>query len=112
MLVWQGWGITAVLFPLVFVLIMESLIGSPLGSNLYGAKIWSVPLACILSAIPVFILGNKLNKKPGRIVVDQETNEVIELKTKHTFFWVPLQYWSFIIVGISVWMYLVETGMI
>lgn len=112
MLVWQGWGITAVLFPLLSVLLIELFVGSVLGSTLPDAKIWSVPLAFILSAIPVFILGNKLNKKPGRIVVDQETNEVIELKTKHTFFWLPLQYWSFIIVGISVWMYFVGIGMI
>lgn len=112
MLVWQGWGITAALFPILSVLLMELFVDSPLGANLHDPKSWSLCLGFSLSAIPIYILGNKLNNMPGRMLVDQETNEVVELKAKHTFFWVPLQYWSFVIVGIGGWMYLVEIGAI
>ena len=105
MLVWQGWGILAALLPVVFILLMELLVSSPLGSTFPDARNWSTPLGFVLSAIPIFILGHKLNNKPGRIVVDQETQEVIELKKKHTFFWLPLQYWSFAIIAMSAWMY-------
>lgn len=105
MLVWQGWGIMVALIPVVFVLLMELFVNSPLGSTIPDANNWGTPLAFILSAIPIYLLGHKLNSKPGRMVVDQETQEMIELKTNHTFFWVSLESWSFVIIAISVWMF-------
>lgn len=93
-------------------LLIEFIVNSYFGDGFYKASSWPMPVAFLVSAISVFILGFKLNNKPGRIVVDIETNEQIELKTTHSFFWIPMQYWSVIIVCISIWMYLSNIGMI
>jgi hypothetical protein len=112
MLIWKGWGISAFIIPLICSLLMQLFINSNFGDGYYTAASWPLPLALLLSSIPVFILGQKLNKKPGRIVVDLETNEKIELKTTHSLFWVPMQYWSLVTIAVSVWMYLSNTGVI
>ncbi len=112
MLIWKGWGIGAFIIPLAFALVMEFLADSCLGAGYYKAANWPFPLALLLSSIPLFILGFRLNKKPGRLVVDTKTNEKIELKTTHSLFWIPMQYWSLIIIGISVWIYLSNIGYI
>lgn len=112
MLIWKGWGLLAIICPLVFALLMEFCVDSALGAGFYKTGSWPLPLAFMLSAIPVVILGQKLNKKPGRIVIDPENNEKLELKKIHSFFWVPLQYWALVLCGLSIWIYLSNLGLI
>jgi len=112
MLVWKGWGLMALGIPVICSLLTGFIVNYHFGEGFYKASSWPMPVAFLVSAIPVFILGYKLNNKPGRIVVDIETNEQIELKTIHSFFWIPMQYWGIIIVCISIWMYLSNIGMI
>jgi len=112
MLVWKGWGLMVLAIPLACSFLLQFIVNFNFGEEFYKTESWPMPVAFILSAIPVFILGYKLNNKPGRVVVDIETNERIELKTIHSFFWIPMQYWGAIIICISIWMYLANTGMI
>jgi len=112
MLVWKGWGFLVFLIPLFCSLLIQFILDSNFGDGFYKSTSWTMPLVFIFSAVPTCILGYKLNNKAGRIVVDIETNERIELKEKHSFFWIPMQYWAVIIIGISAWMYLANIGFI
>ncbi|MDY0189930.1 MAG: hypothetical protein RBR22_04270 [Desulfuromonas sp.] len=112
MLIWKGWGILAIICPLICALLIEFCVDSLFGSGFYQAASWPLPLAFMLSAIPVLFFGQKLNKKPGRIVIDPENNEKLVLKETHSLFWVPLQYWSIALCGLSVWIYLANIGLI
>ena len=112
MLVWKGWGISAIIIPVTCAVLMELSVDASFGVGYYKAASWPMPLALLLSSIPVFILGHKLNKRPGRMLVDPETNERVELKTTHTVFWIPMQYWSLVIIGVSGWMYAANIGLI
>ena len=112
MVVWKGWGFSVLLIPVLCALLMEFSIDSYFGAGFYRSASWPIPLAFLLSSVPVFVFGSRLNNKPARIVVDVETNERLELKTTHSFFWLPMQYWSLVIIGLAVWMYLANIGMI
>lgn len=37
-------------------------------------------------------------------------NEQVEIKTSHSMFWIPLQYWAFLIIAMCGWMYAANTG--
>ncbi|MDC9729166.1 MAG: hypothetical protein PSN04_07545 [Methyloprofundus sp.] len=112
MLVWKGWGLLALLIPVALNILMQFGIDYFLGAGFYKAATWSLPLAFSLSSIPVFLVGYQLNKKPARTLVDIETHEIVELKTIHSFFWIPLQYWSAILLVVSLWVYLANIGII
>ena len=83
MIIWRGWGIIVV--PIVLII-------GILGANEHSNNITAIRLA--ISAIIVWKLGNLLNNKKGRLLVDQETNEVVELRSKNDLFWIDMQYWA------------------
>ena len=108
MIIWKGWGILGVLIPVLLSISVDATTDSMLGVNMYKNSTWAMPLVLALSAIIVYFVGYKLNNKPGKIVIDPENNERIELKTVHSIFWIPLQYWAGIILAFSIWMYIVN----
>lgn len=110
MVVWKGWGLSILLFIFMFVLPIEFLVEHYFGVGQYKALAWPIPLAILLGAIPTTIVGVILNNKPARLLVDAETGEKVELKPNHSLFWIPMQYWGFILLGLSVWMYLDNIG--
>jgi hypothetical protein len=112
MLVWKGWGLMALGIPLLCSLLIEAALNSLYGDNYYKTSDWEMPLVLIVSALFVYSFGTHMNNKPGRILIDPENNETVELKRTHSMFWIPLQYWSVIIIAVSIWMYLDNIGMI
>ncbi|MDX1810096.1 MAG: hypothetical protein R3331_11210 [Sulfurospirillaceae bacterium] len=112
MIIWKGWGILALIIPLLCSLLIEEGFNVVLGAGFYKASAWGMPLVLVLSALLVYFVGYKLNNRQGRVLIDPKNNEMVELKTTHSMFWIPLQYWSFIIVGVAIWMYLANIGII
>lgn len=110
MVIWKGWGILAILILLVCSVLVEFASNALFGDGFYKSSTWATPLAFVLSAGIVYIVGIKLNNKPGKILIDPENNQEVELKSIHSMFWIPMQYWSFIFVGLAVWMYLSKIG--
>lgn len=112
MIIWKGWGILALLIPLVISVAVGAGVDYYYGENFYKNSTWAMPIVLGFSAIIVFFVGRKVNNKLGRILIDPENNEEIELKTTHSMFWIPLQYWGIIILAISIWMYLANVGLL
>ncbi len=112
MVVWKGWGILALIIPVIMSLSVGLTLDSYYGEHYFIRSDWAMPLVLGISSIAVFIVGYKINSKPGKIVVDPENNEKIELKTTHSMFWIPLQYWSLFILAIAILMYLSNIGLI
>ncbi|MDA3908592.1 MAG: hypothetical protein PF437_05845 [Sulfurimonas sp.] len=110
MLIWKGWGILAFIIPLLFALLMEIVSDSVFGAGFYKSASWAMPLALLLSSPVVFVVGSKLNNKPGKILIDPENNQEIELKGVHSLFWIPLQYWSAVTAVLAIWMYASKIG--
>lgn len=112
MVIWKGWGILALVIPILCSLVTGTALDYFYVDNFYKNSESAMPLVLLLSAVLVLFVGNKLNNKPGRKLIDPESNELVELKETHTMFWVPLQYWSVIIIAVSAWMYLANIGFI
>ncbi|PHS23070.1 MAG: hypothetical protein COA83_10650 [Methylophaga sp.] len=110
MVVWKGWGLAIIGFVFIFVLPIELLVEHYFGIGQYKLLPWPIPLAIFLGAIPTTLVGVMLNKKPARVLIDPETGEKVELKSTHSLFWIPMQYWGIILVSLSLWMYLNNIG--
>lgn len=92
MIVWSGWG---------FVTVLLGLGGAALGTFLDSAPT-SVGLPAqsglivgwLVAAGLNWLLGTRLNNGPARELVDPRTGQRIILRRRHTLFWIPMQYYS------------------
>lgn len=105
MIIWKGWGILAVIIAIVCSVLMQLACDAVFGSGYYKSSSWAMPLALLLASVAIFFVGQKLNNKPGRVVIDKATNEEYILKSTHSLFWIPLQYWGAVTAVLAVWMY-------
>ncbi|MHA6913337.1 hypothetical protein ACQUJO_09395 [Ralstonia pseudosolanacearum] len=101
-LIWQGLGFLAVLLPLCVSLLGQLAADALLGKGYYTAHHSVFATLMVLSAAAIWHLGKVLNSRPGRVLVDPKTGQQVELKAKHTLFWIPLQWTALLVVVFGV----------
>ncbi len=97
MIIWKGWGILVLLIGALFAVPLGFGATSLLGPESAG---FGVGLGLALASVAVFFVGQKLNAPvqgfhPG-------TGQPVLYRNAHTFFFVPMQYWAFILPVIAV----------
>lgn len=104
MIIWQGLGFLAAVIPFAVLVLTQLGIDAVAGESYYTANDWVKLLAVLIAAPMVGGLGYYLNRQPGKVLIDPETNQKVELKRRHTLFWVPMEYWSIVILALGVLM--------
>ena len=85
-IIWSGLGF------LVGIIGFAAIVFSALISDsITGNPNWVLTVGFILAALITYGLNVLLMKQKGKIVIDKETNEEIELRRKHSFFFIPLK---------------------
>lgn len=86
MIIWQGWGVLAIIeFAIIFAGIRELKFGEPISGLVAGA----------VAAVVIWFTGRWLNNPArDREVVDTKTGEPLRLASRHTLFWIPLEWWA------------------
>ena len=95
MIIWKGYGILALLIPLALIIICGSLIRSNgIGYLLGGAT----------SAGVLWFFGRGLNREVSREYTDADTGKRVQILAPpaHTLYFIPMQYWAFVWLGIGV----------
>lgn len=89
MIIWSGWGFfTAILF----------FAGIFVGVEAFGQEYGDV-IGLTLAAAINFALGRFLNNpSKDRIVLDEVSGERIALKKRSTFFFIPMEWWSVLMI--------------
>lgn len=106
MIIWQGWGILVAVFFVVATLLCDWAVGAVFGANYVKLHGWPMGVALLLAAAASWQFGRHLNGRPARIVIDKETGEEVALKSgTHSLFFIPMQYWGFILAafGLYAW---------
>jgi hypothetical protein len=102
MIIWTGWGI---LVPVVFfavTILFQMLVDGILGPDTYSQAKHFQFFGTSAAALAVWLAGKRMNTKTERRVIDKETGEEMVLKSNHSFFFIPMQYWGFIIFALAV----------
>lgn len=97
MIVWSGKGFLSALVLLGTLFLSIWILPDSLSD--YGFVI-----ACFISAGFSWIFGKKWNKRNERIVTDDKTGQKFRIRSNHTLFWIPMQYWGIIfsILGVII----------
>lgn len=102
MFIFSGWGVLIV--PLCLVLggglgglidgLIERSTGNP--SNMIGLLIGGIAGSALC-----WVWGNKLNAPDDdQVLIDKRTGEEIVLKNRHTFMFIPVQYFAFALLAL------------
>ena len=97
MLVWQGWGILIVGVPFLLIVVTSAIWTAVFGEPSVNAN-YSVILgiALLASAPIIYLLGKRLDARPGRTMIDKESGQEVVLRGAHTLFFVGFRYWAWI----------------
>ena len=94
MIIWRGWGFLAFLYAFAaFAMVMMVTDALVPGGNLpflFGSGL-------LLAAVATWFTGLLLNQSGPR----RKLAAVNELTNRHTFFFIPLQYWGFVLGALA-----------
>lgn len=106
MIIWTGAGILVWL-----VGILGWAVGYALGgdsNNVIGGG-----LGLLVAGVLLFLLGRRLNDPShARVLLDPQTGQPVILQRKHTFFWIPMEFWAVILAlgGVAYMIFALVSG--
>jgi len=99
MIVWRGYGFLVVLLAVAgMVLGQLGVEALPEGYRPGGAFVGLVLAAALVYGLHRLIEA----KQPARVLVDKNTGQEVVFKPKHDLFFIPLKYWSLVLVVLAV----------
>jgi len=105
LIIWRGSGFLVVVIAAIFMLGIQ-FVGTAVFGNAWYAQnsIWVGGIGLLLAGVAVWPVAQRLNGEPDRVLVDQATGQPVVLKCSHSLFFVPVQYWTWILGGIGLLM--------
>ena len=104
MIIWQGLGFLVAIVPVAVLVFVQLGIDAVAGTGYYTAHNWVQVMAVLISALIVGVTGYFLNRQPGKILIDPQTNQKVELKQRHTLFWIRMEYWAIVMLAVAGYM--------
>lgn len=97
MILWKGWGIIGIVFPVLVAALLASL-----GFSDENGR-WYYLIGLTLAAIPVWFIGKHLNRDKDEVFTNEKTGQQYKLGNRHTLFFIPLQYYAIVypILGVA-----------
>ncbi|WP_407529192.1 hypothetical protein [Methylobacterium oryzisoli] len=96
MIIWSGWGaLTALIMGAALV---AGVLVDPALARIGLPTPTGVVVVWVAAAVLNWVVGTRLNNRPGRELVDPRTGQVVILRGRHTLFWIPMQYYSVLIL--------------
>jgi len=103
-IIWRGLGFLVVVIPMACLVFTQLILDTVFGKTFYTTHQWTKAFGVALAGAALFALAYKLAKKPARIVIDKESGKEIKLVKKHDLFYIPMQYWSYLLLGLAAFM--------
>jgi len=102
-IVWRGYGILVPVLAVLVGFMPLVLAQAVLGDANYHHYVGVLGLLTSLAAAgAIWVLGRTLNGRPGRVLVDPNTGERVELRKRHDLFWIPFEWWSIAAVAFGI----------
>lgn len=74
---------------------MNLIVDGIYGDGAYGDHSWGIALALLMSSACIWFVGNALQNRSARVVIDKETGQELVIgRSNHSFFFIPMKYWA------------------
>ncbi len=109
MIIWQGLGFLVAVIVFACSLAANFIFNAAVGEGYYDRHMWPFAVSLIFSSAICWFLGSYLRTKLDRVVVDKETGKELVLnQSRHTLFFIPMHYWSPILLLIALILFGIE----
>ena len=95
MVVWTGWGILAGIIWGAGLFLTQLVVDGAYAPGYYTAHVWPKIVATAIPAPVIWVVGRVMNGNPGSR--KRETTGA-----RHTLFFVPMEYWGSLFLGIGI----------
>ena len=102
MIVWSGWGVLTVVFALLAVGIGAVLQPVLDGSGLVLPAATGLAIGLVIAAVINWVVGRRLNRAPGREMIDAKTGQRVTIRRRHSLFWIPMHFFSVVFLLFAV----------
>ena len=108
-IIWQGLGFLVAVIVFGCSLAANLILNATVGDGYYDHHDWPFAVSLIFSAAICWFLGNHLRKRSDRIAIDKKTgNEFVVNQSRHTLFFIPMHFWSPILLLIALILFGIE----
>jgi hypothetical protein len=108
-IIWRGLGYLVAVIVFGCSLLANLIFNAILGKGYYDHHLWPCAASLVFSAAICWFLGNHLRKRSDRIAIDKITGkEFVINQSQHTLFFVPMHYWSPILLVIAIVLFGIE----
>ena len=104
MIIWSGFGIVVPIVVFAAMLVTQVLINGAMGANYYTTHEWPKLLGCTFAALGLLLIGLWMNKPTGKVLVHKVTGAETYVRRHHSFYFIPVQYWSAIVLAFGIYM--------
>ena len=102
LLIWRGFGILVPLIAFSFVIATQAIVTGVGGQAAYtlNYRMYNgVSLVC--AAFVIWFTGRHLNSRPRATYVNQATGAILRQGTRHSLFYIPMEYWAFAVLALA-----------
>src|SRR6266498_5431113 len=101
MIIWSGFGFLVVVFAFACSLIMSVLSNELFGSGYYQTHAWPLALAIAIAGALTWLVGNALNQRRGKVMIEKDTGREVLLRPNHSLFFIRMHYWGPILIALA-----------
>ena len=95
MIIWSGFGFLVAVIAFVSLVLSEYVVEALFqDQNYYQAHGWPKLLGLWISGAIVWFLGNYLNQKRGRTLLDKAIGAEVQIRPNHALFFIRMEYWG------------------
>ncbi len=98
MIIWKGLGFIVPIIGLVAFFVTQLALDAAFGDDFYTSNGWPKLVGAFLAAGLIFLASRLLGKPTGKIFIDKETGQEIEMRKTHSLFFIPILYWAPIVL--------------
>ena len=105
MIIWQGLGILVPAMAIGISLIFNFAIGAIMGDDQYYLSHgWPKLVSLWLAAAVIYGMARMLDSVPAKVLIEKDTGREIVMRQRHSFFFIPVKYWSFFCFGLGIYL--------
>ena len=101
-IVWSGAGILVPMLAFITLFITQLMTDSVFGEGFYTAHGIPKLLGFWIAAALTWLLATALAKQKGTPYYDKRTGQLVMIKKRHSLFWIPVEYWAYLLVGFGI----------
>ena len=102
LMIWRGLGFLVPIIFFIGVLLTQSIAAAIWGNSVLDRDNLLMAISCFVAAIICYLIGSLFDRKKPKVYIDKETGQEFVVKKTHSFFFIPLKTWGFILPIIAI----------